>query len=293
MRYFDRLHPIAAGFYFVTVLLIAMMTMDPVMITVCYLTGVCFCGILIGLRKLLSSLAYSIPLMLMVALTNPIFVHRGETILFFLNDNPVTVESIVYGVFAAMMIMSVFYWCRCYGEIMTSDKFVYLFGRVVPKLSLVFSMVLGFLPKMKRRFREIDEAQHALGIYSTRGYVDRIRSKMRVLSILLTGSLENSVDSADSMRARGYGLRGRSSYANYRIAHGDVLYLILTAVLGAAIIVLILLDVSSFSYYPVIDRGEASVLTYILYGALTLLTGASIVTEVKENILWRYLRSKI
>ena len=293
MRYFDRLHPITAFVYFMLLLLVAMLTMNPVIITICYLSSIIFCGMLIGIRKLLSSLAYNIPLMLMIALTNPMFVHKGETILFFLNDNPVTKEAIIYGVFASMMIMSVFYLCRCYTEIMTSDKFIYLFGRVIPKLSLVLSMILAFIPKLKRKYREIDEAQKALGIYATQSYVDKLRSKMRVLSILLTNSLETSVDTADSMRARGYGLKGRTSYAIYRFTASDFAYLLFSIVFGVGAVVLIMLGASEFYYYPTVTVIEGSPIIYILYLSLALLAGSSIFMEVKENILWRYLKSKI
>lgn len=293
MRYFDRLHPITAFVYFMLLLLVAMLTMNPVIITICYLASVVFCGMLIGLRKLLSSLAYNIPLMLMIALTNPMFVHKGETILFFLNDNPVTKEAIVYGTFASMMIMSVFYLCRCYTEIMTSDKFIYLFGRVIPKLSLVLSMILAFIPKLKRKYKEIDEAQKALGIYATESYVDKIRSKMRVLSILLTNSLETSVDTADSMRARGYGLKGRTSYAIYRFTASDFTYLAFSIIFGVTTVVLIMLGASEFYYYPTISVIKGTPTVYILYSSLVLLAGSSIFMEVKENFLWRYLKSKI
>ena len=293
MRYFDRLHPITAFVYFMLLLLVAMLTMNPVIITICYLASVVFCGMLIGIRKLLSSLAYNIPIMLMIALTNPMFVHKGETILFFLNDNPVTKEAIIYGVFASMMIMSVFYLCRCYTEIMTSDKFIYLFGRVIPKLSLVLSMILAFIPKLKRKYREIDEAQRALGIYATQSYVDKLRSKMRVLSILLTNSLETSVDTADSMRARGYGLKGRTSYAIYRFTASDFAFLMFSIVFGVSAVVLIMLGASEFYYYPTITVIKGTPTVYILYLSLVLLAGSSIFMEVKENILWRYLKSKI
>ena len=293
MRYFDRLHPITAFVYFMLLLLVAMLTMNPVIITICYLSSVVFCGMLIGIRKLLSSLAYNIPIMLMIALTNPMFVHKGETILFFLNDNPVTKEAIIYGVFASMMIMSVFYLCRCYTEIMTSDKFIYLFGRVIPKLSLVLSMILAFIPKLKRKYREIDEAQRALGIYATQSYVDKLRSKMRVLSILLTNSLETSVDTADSMRARGYGLKGRTSYAIYRFTASDFAFLMFSIVFGVSAVVLIMLGASEFYYYPTITVIKGTPTVYILYLSLVLLAGSSIFMEVKENILWRYLKSKI
>ena len=293
MRYFDRLHPITAFVYFMLLLLVAMLTMNPVIITICYLASVVFCGMLIGIRKLLSSLAYNIPIMLMIALTNPMFVHKGETILFFLNDNPVTKEAIVYGTFASMMIMSVFYLCRCYTEIMTSDKFIYLFGRVIPKLSLVLSMILAFIPKLKRKYKEIDEAQKALGIYATESYVDKIRSKIRVLSILLTNSLETSVDTADSMRARGYGLKGRTSYAIYRFTASDFTYLAFSIIFGVTTVVLIMLGASEFYYYPTISVIKGTPTVYILYSSLVLLAGSSIFMEVKENFLWRYLKSKI
>lgn len=293
MRYFDRLHPASSFVYFVTMFLLAMITLNPVIVTICYLSAVTFFGVLIGWRKLIASLAYSIPLTLMLAVTNPLFVHRGETILFFLNDNPVTKEAIVYGVFAALMLMSVFYLARAYTEIMTADKFIYLFGRVVPKLSLVLSMILAFLPKMKRKYREISEAQRALGIYATESYTDKILSRFRVLSILLTNCLETSVDTADSMRARGYGLRGRTSYAIYRFTPSDALFLLFAVVTGGAALVLILLGKAEFYYYPAITAVDTSPAACALYALLTLLSGASVFMEIKENIVWRVLRSGI
>lgn len=293
MKYFDRLHPVSALAYFLSMLLLAMLTMHPVIISVCYLSGIIFCGMLMGFKNLLKSLAYSLPLTVIIAVTNPLFSHRGETILFFLNDNPVTQESILYGVFASLMLMSVFYWCKNYSAVMTSDKFIYLFGRIIPKLSLVLSLILAFIPKMKRKFREIDEAQKALGIYASKSYVDKIRSKMRVLSILLTDSLENSVETADSMRARGYGLKHRTSYALYRFGLSDGLFLAATLALVAADVVLIIFGASSFNFYPALSAVGFSALPCALYICIALLGFMSFFAEVKENVLWRLLKSKI
>ena len=293
MKYFDRLHPAVAFFYLIAVTAVSMLTMHPILILISYVASVGFTGMLIGLRRLLSSLAYSIPTAALIALTNPLFVHRGRTVLFFLNDNPVTLEAILYGVFASLMIMSVFHWCRCYTEIMTADKFVYLFGKIVPKLALVLSMALAFIPKFRRRYREIDEAQRGLGIYATRSLSDKLRAKLRVFSILVTWSLESSVETADSMRARGYGLRGRTSAAVYRLSASDLLFLLFSLALTAALVVLTALGVSDFRFYPTLSTVRTDLPTYLLYTALTLLAGASILTEVKENVLWRILRSRI
>lgn len=293
MKYFDRLHPLAAFVYFLFMILIAMLTMHPAVILICYLSGVAFCGMLAGFKNLLKSLLYSLPLTALIALTNPIFSHRGETILFFLNDNPVTEEAVIYGVFAALMLMSVFYWCRNYGTVMTSDKFIYLFGRIIPKLSLVLSLILAFIPKLKRKYKEIDEAQKALGVYASKSYVDKLRGKMRVLSILLTNSLENAVDSADSMRARGYGLKHRTSFALYRFGLSDGIFLGLSAALGVSCLAAVFAGGAGFTYYPAVSTADFSAVCIVLYACLAFLGFMPLFLEVRENVLWRLLKSKI
>mgnify|MGYP000196489812 CR=1 FL=1 len=65
----------------------------------------------------------------MLAVMNPIFIHSGETILFFMNDNPVTLEALIYGTVSAGMLVGVLLWCKCYTTILTTDKFLYLFGK--------------------------------------------------------------------------------------------------------------------------------------------------------------------
>ena len=293
MKYFDRLHPAVAFVYFALMIAISMLTTNPVVIAVSYLSSIVFCGMLIGGKQLIVSLAYNLPLLILLSATNPIFVHKGETILFFLNDNPVTKEAILYGVFASMMIMSVFYWFKCYSTVMTSDKFIYLFGRIIPKLSLVLSMSIAFIPKLKRKYKEIDEAQKALGIYSGKGMVDKIRSKFRVLSILLTNSLESSIDTADSMRARGYGLKGRSSYAIYKMTASDKILCALFVLVGTASIVLIVLGTVDFNFYPTLSPISLQALQIVAYAIITAFAFAPTILEVKENVLWRCLKSKI
>ncbi len=290
---FASYHPIILFVYFTVTVFITMFTMNPVLLGISFVGSIAFCGMLIGGKELLKSLAYSVPILIVIALTNPLFSHNGETILFFLNDNPVTAESIWYGVAIAVMIISTYYWFKCYHAVMTSDKFVYLFGRFLPKLALLLSMTLGFIPKLKRRYREINDAQKAMGIYTSRSYVDRMRSKIRVLSILLTWSLENSVDTADSMRARGYGLKGRTSYAIYRWHKRDTIMACLAFALSIGIIWLMFSGYGGFNYYPTLASVDISVLAFILYAGLFILMFLSTVIEIKENVLWRYLRSKI
>lgn len=117
-------------------------------------------------KAILSDMGFYLPLFLLVAVTNPLFSHNGVTPLFFMNGNPVTLEAVVYGVFISVMVVGVLFWCKCYNEIMTEDKFLYLFGRIIPKMSLVLSMALRFVPMFKRQMKNVSRAQKAMGLYS-------------------------------------------------------------------------------------------------------------------------------
>ena len=158
---------------------------------------------------------------------------------------------------------------------------------------LRFGTVLSFIMLTMARSLPLMNVQLKNCIYASKSYVDKIRIKFRVLSILITLSLENSVETADSMRARGYGLKGRSSYSVFKWTVSDTVFL--TAALFAAGIVLALVAAgfSGFYYYPVMSVPGFRVADVILYSALAVLTFAAAILEIKENILWRYLRSKI
>ena len=109
-----------------------------------------------------------LPMALMAALINPAFNHEGATLLAYLpSGNPLTLESIAYGFAAAAMLAAVVLWFSCYTAVMTSDKFVYLFGRVIPALSLVLSMTLRFVPKFKAQIQVVSEAQRCVGPLDT------------------------------------------------------------------------------------------------------------------------------
>lgn len=113
------------------------------------LSSLSYLAVLKGRKTLFTHLLYMLPLAFLTALINAAFNHEGATILVYLpGENPLTLESVVCSMCAAAMILSVVCWFSCYNEVMTSDKFIYLFGRVSPALSLIFSMTLRFVPRL-------------------------------------------------------------------------------------------------------------------------------------------------
>ena len=126
-------------------------------------------------RELGRNLAFYLPLYLMIAVINPLFSHNGVTPLFFLNGNPVTLEAVLYGLDIAVMLVAVLYWFKGYSHVMTSDKFLFLFGRAIPRLALVLSTALRFVPLLKVQIRRVGRAQKAMGLYAADSYVDKVK----------------------------------------------------------------------------------------------------------------------
>ena len=154
---------------------------------------------------------------------NPLFSHEGATMLFYLKDgNPVTLESILYGVGSGIMLACVVSWFSVFHAVMTSDKFMYLFGKVIPAFSLLLSMSLRFVPRFTGQIKKVAQAQQCIGRNVNNGKVWVTGAHgLKILSVTTTWALENSVETADSMMSRAYGLRGRTNFSIYRFDRRD------------------------------------------------------------------------
>ena len=148
---FSGCHPSSANFfYFAVVLLFTMFNQHPVFLLISYIAAVMYAFLLNGWKKTLKqNLLVTLPGLLIVALLNPLFNHYGVTMLYYVeaSGNWITLEALVYGLVLGAVMFIVIQWFDCYNCVMTTDKFVYLFGRLIPALSLVLSMALRFVPR--------------------------------------------------------------------------------------------------------------------------------------------------
>lgn len=273
---FSSFHPIVNMMYFMIVLLCTMFSMHPVLICISCACGTGYLLYLKGGKSILKSFKYMSVMMTMVIIINPLFNHEGATILYYMdNGNPITKESIIYGVFMALLLITVINWCGCYNTVMDSDKFIYLFGTIIPHLSLILSMTLRYVPRFKVQFRKVREAREAMGGNISKGnIIRRIRNFADIISVMISWSLENSIETSDSMRSRGYGMKGRTSFSIYRFSRRDG---IVCGVLLSCISVVmygVLSENMYYRYYPTFEKGlfEVKMLViYVVYGVMCLI----------------------
>lgn len=293
MKAFGNYHPFVLLIYFLSVLLVAMLVSNPVLQILALLGGILFSVMLRRRREILGDIGFYVPMFLMIAITNPLFSHNGMTPLFFMNGNPVTLEAFVYGIAIAVMVIGVMMWCKCYSEIMTGDKFLYLFGKAIPKLSLILSMALRFIPLFKRQMRKVNRAQKVMGLYSSKSYMDKVKSTMRVFMAMISWSLENSMETSASMKARGYGIKGRTNFSLFRFYTVDAILLTVCLALLGLTVVGVGMGETVFYYYPGISELNLSAHAVTVYAAFGILSFLPFIIEVKEAITWKYYVSKI
>lgn len=272
---FRSCHPFVGLMYFICVIGFAMAFTNPVCLGISFIGAFIYSVVLRGRQGIKKNLIYMIPLIILTAIINPAFSHQGVTILTYLpSGNPLTLESILYGVMAAFMLVTVICWFVCVNEVMTSDKMVYLFGRLIPVLSLMLSMTLKFVPEFTKKLSEVYRAQKAAGFTCKGKYFKRIRTGIRVLSTTITWSLERGIVTADSMKSRGYGLSGRTAYSIFRFDTRDRNCLIFMITAGVYILVGAMKGAFTFYYYPNISAilpGAYTISLFLVYGLLIFL----------------------
>lgn len=286
---FSSCHPIVNFSYFALVLAYSMVFMHPASLVISLSCALVYAIYLHGAKTARTSLVYLLPMVLLAAILHPAFSHAGATILlYFPTGNPLTLESILYGIAAALMLAAVIVWFSCYSAVMTSDKFVYLFGRIIPALSLVLSMTLRFVPKFRAQLAVVSEAQRCIGRdVSDGGVIQRVRNAVTILSIMVTWSLENAIETADSMKSRGYGLPGRTAFSIYRLDSRDKALLAWLAFCGFFLTCGAAVGGFYWRWTPMVKGAPVTAMTVFLqmcYGALCL---TPVFLNAYEDRVWR------
>lgn len=287
---FAGCHPAVNLIFFLFAIGITMFSVSPAFLAVTLIFSWIYSVLLNGTGVIKTNLIFTVPIVVIMAGINTLFTHNGATVLFYLNNSRITLEALLYGLAAAVLLSSVIVWFSCFNVVMTADKLIYIFGKAAPVLGLTLSMIFRFIPLLKSRFREISMGQKCMGRHVEGGFLARIRQTAKEVSILISWSLEAAIETSDSMEARGYGLPGRTSFHLFKMTPADkkilaaVLVTGLTAAAGCA------MGKTSIYYYPKVALGQWDVLTAVTFAAYCLLLAAPVIIDIMGEIKWQQYR---
>lgn len=288
---FSRRHPAVSFLFFILAMLLGVLIQHPAFVIAGLFAALSYYLLLKG-RKGLKLLLYTLPLLIIITLFNPLTNRSGSTVLFTVFRIPYTLEALIYGAVLSGVFLNMILWCGCYGSVMTSDKFTSLFANMIPAISLLLVMVLRMIPNFVRKGKQITAARMAIGKSSASGgtYRDKTANTMLLIGSLTDWALEGSIVTADSMRSRGYGTGKRSNFMRYRFTGADLLLSLLMAVLGAGVVFAMVTGRTAAAFTP--EWGVAP-LSPLCLGCYLLLLLLPTLLHLKEALTWHILRSGI
>lgn len=310
---FKGYHPLVNVLFFISIIAFGMLLRHPVYLVISFISSTAYYLKLSEKDGRKTVFRFLLPMLLFVVIINSFFNHYGVTTLFILpSGNNFTFEALVMGIVSGITVVSVIQWFFCCNEVVTEDKFMHIFGRILPKGALIVSMILRFVPLYRRRYKEISQARKCMGLNGTDSFICKMKNTFKNIGILVSWSFENAIETADSMKARGYGLKGRTYYSRFQWHTGDTLALILLVLFDALIIFGLVSNSAYCIYNPYVIINQPSEIgtTYIInelnltinpFGflsiisliAFTLLCFLPLTIDLKEDIKWHRLQSKI
>lgn len=284
---FSTYHPAVAFAFIVCAAAFSMAAMQPVYVALSLAGALAASAVVRGARQTVQSLAWVVPLCLIVATANPLFSASGSTELFRVAGRAIYLESLAYGLCSGGMFASVFLWFAVYARCMNSESSLALLGNVAPVVTLMVSQVLRLVPQFVARGRAIGAVQDAISAAAPATKRERTRGHLRIVSVLMGWGMEDGIARTDAMRARGYGCGARrTTYRRYRLGRADVVVLALIFALAAVNAFLAMEACSSYRFYPTM-----SVLApwwgYAVYAAFLAIPMA---LQMKEWWRWRSLK---
>jgi len=268
---FSACHPAVNFTYILSVLTITITTLNPFIIGISCFISLIVWFIIKNEKKLLFHFITAIPIILFTMIIQPIFSNTGTTILFYINDKGITLEAFIYGMIVGIMLITVIQWIGCCTIFIDSEKLYFLFGKIAPVLGLTFSMILRFIPLLQSRYEEIYDAQAAMGRHSAdKKSLYRIKQFLKEISILISWSLENSIETSKSMESRGYGLKGRKTYHLYLLKKSDIIIIAVQMAAFALSIWIIFTGKATTYYMPTVILPKNLIWTAVVCLLLTL-----------------------
>ncbi len=291
MNSFSYFNPFSLFIFFICIILISIIINNPICILISVLCAFVLCILLKGASciKLVFGFIMLIP---MSAVFNVLFNHKGASILFyFTNGNPATLESIIYGLYSGLVFCCISLWLLLFNFVFTADKLNYLLGKLSPNISILFSMTIRFIPSFAFELKNIYKGQKALGIYNESGFLNKIKAGVRNISVFITSSFENSITTSNSMKARGYGLKGRTNFHMYSFKIKDFILIFISVLLF--IFIMFGYKHVYTVYFPYIKIPYTDLKCMVVYFLFTLLCMIPSIIEVGDRIKWTLLKLKI
>ena len=263
---FEKSHPAVNFIFFFAVIAGTILFQHPVFLLISFACAYLYSVKRNGWKAVVFN-SLLLPLAAAFALYYSSYNHFGITVLQQnMIGNNITLESLVYGFVLGITVAGVLIWFSCVFRIFTTDKVVYLFGKLSPRLSLFLAILLRMVPRIKKEAKRINTAQRGIGRGINQGNLfRRVHNGIRIFSMLITWTIDSLTVASESMRSRGSSLRGRTAFSIYRFDNRDRAFVVSLFLCLTVTWMAVILKQTDALYDPRIVMPSVTAGSYVLY----------------------------
>ena len=168
-----------------------------------------------------------------------------------------------------MLLLASLLLFSCFSHHMTAEKVMTLMGKRMPSFALLFSMILRFVPKAGKDFREM-AALHG--------------NHPSMWQALLGITLEDAVQRSLSMKSRCYGMKTRSSYYHRKMDRTEILLCVCCVAIMAGLLVCQYMHPYRVRFFPSIHMDRLPLWMWALF---FIFYGLPLIWKGKEELSWQ------
>lgn len=307
------IHPGIYLLYYFMMIIFALVFNNPYFI----LTFLVLLIVLIALQGISSELKnilkFFIPFSILIMILNPLLNKTGVHKIYLWPNFFITYEAIVYGIIMTLTFLIVILVFSSYNRSVSYQEMLYIFSKKLPIISMIIVMALRYIPLINSRAIEIKKLNNLKrngsevdfnnsDIQTNLNFLDKFKSNKKIQSIIkevkvlgkimgitVSWSLEESMFTSKSMKARGYNTRKRTSYLSYKFSTADYIFLALILVTSVIMFAGLMNGVGIVKIYPSFDFSFASLPLNIYYLSFIVFLLPLIYLEVREYFIWKNL----
>lgn len=284
------IHPAVYVLYYFILIIFAFLYNDPY-----YLVSfLILISVLIALQgisqEFKSIIKFFIPMSILIIILNPLTSHVGTTQIYIVGNFSITMEALVYGILMSVSLLIILLVFSSYNRAVSYQEMLYLFSKRFPHISMVIIMALRFVPLLSYRLSEVNKVSKFNEKKTTDGKgesrIEKIKKTANMLAVVVSWSLEESMLTAKSMKARGYGIKRRTNYLSYKIQRIDYIFFLFMGIIVMISIFGLLEGYGRIEVYPTINFNISENVLSIYYLAFLFLLSPIIYLELRERMLW-------
>jgi energy-coupling factor transport system permease protein len=235
---------------------------------------------------------FFIPMSILIIILNPLASKVGTTQIYIMGSYFITLEALVYGILMSLSLLIILLVFASYNRSVSYQEMLYLFSKRFPHISMIIVMALRFIPLLSYRLSEVNKIfkfnQKHDQQQNGESRIERIKKTAQMLAVVVSWSLEESMLTAKSMKARGYGIKERTSYLSYEFRKIDyllILFIIITTVISLAGLAH---GYGRIEIYPTLNFNASENILNLYYLSFLILLMPLIYLELREKLIWHH-----